>query len=156
MTLKIKNCSKGMLSPKDEIKSKLDIVEVIGQYMKLEKVGANYRGLCPFHNDHHPSLYVSPSRQIWKCFVCGAGGDIFTFVMKIENIDFLAALKLLAAKAGVKLQPENPQLQSRRETLFRINEEAANFFQEQLNNNQSVRDYLQKRGLEEKTIKEFN
>ena len=144
-----------MLSPKEEIKNKLDIVDVLSQYMKLDKVGANYRGLCPFHNDHHPSLYVSPSRQIWKCFVCGAGGDIFTFVMKIENIDFPAALKLLAAKAGVKLRPVNPQLHSRKETLFQINESATIFFQEQLKKNKLVKDYLVKRGLEDKTINDF-
>ncbi len=145
-----------MLSPKDEIKNKLNIVEVIGQYVKLQKVGSNYRGLCPFHNDKNPSFYVSPSRQIWHCFGCGAGGDIFTFIMKIENVDFPTALKILAEKAGVKLKPENPQRRSQKQKLFQINQIAARFFKKNLWDNKEALAYLQKRGLKESVIRNFN
>jgi len=145
-----------MLSQKDEIKNKLDIKEVIGQYVKLQKAGSSYKGLCPFHNDKTPSFFVSPSRQIWHCFGCGAGGDIFTFIMKIENVDFPTALRILAEKAGVKLRFENPQRRSEKEKLIQINESASQFFEENLWQNQEVLGYLQKRGLEEETIKLFH
>jgi len=145
-----------MLSQKDEIKNKLDIKEVIGQYVKLQKAGSSYKGLCPFHNDKTPSFFVSPSRQIWHCFGCGAGGDIFTFIMKIENVDFPTALRILAEKAGVKLRFENPQRRSEKEKLIQINESASQFFEENLWQNQEVLEYLQKRGLEEETIKLFH
>lgn len=142
-------------SPIDEIKDRLDIVEVISQYIKLQKAGSNYKALCPFHKEKTPSFMVSPSRQIWHCFGCGAGGDIFGFVMKIENVDFGTALKILAQKAGVKLTPLNPQIQSEKQRLISILEEAVKFYQKNLWQNTAVLDYLKKRGLKEETIKEF-
>jgi len=145
-----------MLSPKDEIKNKLDIVKVIGQYVKLQKVGSSYRGLCPFHNDKNPSFYVSPSLQMWHCFGCGAGGDIFTFIMKIENVDFPTALRMLAEKAGVKLKPGNPRLYSQKQKLIQINQAAVQFFERNLWQNKEVLNYLRKRGLNEETIREFH
>jgi len=145
------------MSPQlEEIKSKLDIVEVIGQYVKLQKAGANYKALCPFHKEKTPSFIVSPSRQIFHCFGCGAGGDIFTFIMKIENLEFKEAVRLLADKAGVKLTYESPEINSQKQKIIEINEKAKEFFEKQLENNREVQGYLQKRGLKSETIKEFH
>lgn len=145
-----------MLSSSEEIKNKLDIKDVIGQYVKLQKAGANYRALCPFHKEKTPSFFVSPSRQIWHCFGCGAGSDVFGFIMKIENIEFKEALKILAQKAGVKLAYENPQVRSQKQRLIDINKEAAEFFEESLWKNKDVIDYLIERGFRQETIKEFH
>ena len=109
-----------MLSQLEEIKSKLDIVEVIGQYVKLQKAGANYKALCPFHKEKIPSFIVSPSRQIFHCFGCNAGGDIVSFLMKIENLEFKEALKILADKAGVKLVYESPEVNSQKQKIIDI------------------------------------
>jgi len=145
-----------MQSSSEEIKNKLDVVEVIGQYVKLQKAGANYRGLCPFHKEKTPSFFVSPSRQIWHCFGCGLGGDIFSFVMKIENIEFKEALKILAQKAGVELAYENPQVRSQKQRTVDVNKAATEFFEENLWKENDVASYLLKRGLKEETIKEFH
>ncbi|NMB92193.1 MAG: DNA primase [Parcubacteria group bacterium] len=139
----------------DEIKNKLDIVEVISQYVKLQKAGANYKALCPFHKEKTPSFIVSPTRQIFHCFGCGAGGDIFTFIMKIENLEFKDAVKLLADKAGVKLVYESPEINSQKQKLIEINQQAKEFFKQQLESNKEAKEYLQKRGLKKETIDEF-
>ena len=144
-----------MLSPLEEIKNKLDIVEVIGQYVKLEKAGSNYKALCPFHKEKTPSFFVSPSRQIWHCFGCGAGGDIFTFIMKIENVDFPEAVRILAEKAGVKLTYESPEIRSQKQRLIEIHQKATSFFHQNLLRNSEALDYLHKRGLTKDVIEEF-
>ncbi|MGC8881028.1 MAG: DNA primase [Minisyncoccia bacterium] len=144
-----------MLSPLDEIKNRLDIVEVIGQYVKLTKAGANYKALCPFHKEKTPSFYVSPSKQIWHCFGCGAGGDAVGFVMKIENLEFKEALKILAEKAGVKLTFESPEIVSKKQKLIEIHKKTTEYFHCNLLNNQEALNYLKNRGLSLETIKEF-
>lgn len=151
-----------MNSEIEQIKSRLNIVDVVGEYIKLEKAGINYRALCPFHNEKTPSFFVSPSRQMWHCFGgCNEGGDIFKFVMKIEGIEFIDALKLLAKKAGVQLKTSSKkyeEIKTQREKLLDICKKATIFFSTQLNKSKTgleAKDYLMKRGLKEETIKEW-
>jgi len=143
------------MSPIDEIKNRLDVVEVVEGYIKLKKAGKDYKANCPFHKEKNPSFFVSPSKQIWHCFSCNIGGDIFSFVQKIEGIDFPEALRILAKKAGVVLKKEDPQIRSQRNILYEICEETADFFQKGLVKNKAVQDYLKGRGLKSETIKEF-
>ena len=144
-----------MDSPVDEIKNRLDIVDVIGGYIKLKKAGKDYKALCPFHNEKTPSFSVSSSKQIWHCFGCAAGGDMFSFVMQIEGVEFVDALRTLARKAGVILKKQDPKLHSQRSKLYEISQEAAEFFEENLKKNKPILDYLKKRGLSLESIKEF-
>lgn len=145
-----------MFSPIEEIKSRIDIVELIQGYTRLQKSGMNYRAVCPFHSEKTPSFFVSPARQIWHCFGgCGEGGDIFKFVMKIEGLDFPEALRLLAQRAGVILKREDPTISSAKNKLYDICEEAAKIFAKNLSLTPAVQNYLKKRGVAEKTIQEF-
>lgn len=137
----------------DEVRDRLDIIDVVGGYIKLGKSGANYKGLCPFHKEKTPSFMVSPERQIWHCFGCGEGGDIFKFVMKYENLDFPEALRLLAKQAGVEVKKEDPQIRNEMLKLYEICEQAAEYFEMQLKENSSAQEYLKKRGLQFATIK---
>ena len=110
---------------------------------------------CPFHNEKTPSFFVSADRGTYYCFGCGASGDIFTFVEEFEGLDFKGALKLLGDRAGVSLPRFNPKEESEKEKLYRIMEEAASYFEENLTRNAEALEYLKKRGLQEKTIKDF-
>lgn len=140
----------------EQIKSRLDIVEVISEYVPLRRAGINYAAKCPFHNEKAPSFYVSPTRQTFKCFGCGEGGDIFTFIQKYEGLEFKEALELLAKKAGVELLQYRPEEASQRQKLLSICEQAADFFQQQLSSaGQTARQYLQKREINEAVIKSF-
>lgn len=144
-----------MLTPIEEIKSKLDIIEVISGYIKISKAGANFKAVCPFHSEKSPSLMISPARQIWHCFGCGEGGDIFKFVMKIEGVEFGDALRNLAQRAGVILKKEDPQIRTERGKLLEICRAATEHFQKNLTSNKEVQEYLKKRGLKDETIQEF-
>src|SRR3989338_524783 len=118
-------------SPIDEIKSRLSILEVIQDFVQLKKAGTNYKGICPFHAEKSASFMVSPSKQIWHCFGCGLGGDIFEFIKLSENVEFGEALKILADRAGVELKkptPEQIQGDRKKDVLYEINESAAKYF----------------------------
>ncbi|MFH1392962.1 MAG: DNA primase [Patescibacteria group bacterium] len=138
-----------------EIKEKLNIVDVISGYIRLQKAGINHKGLCPFHNEKTPSFMVSPSRQNWHCFGCAEGGDIFTFIQKIEGVEFLEALKILAEKAGVALKYSDPKLRTEKDRIYEICEKATQFFSASLNNTGDISDYLRKRGVREETVNEW-
>ena len=112
----------------EEVKSKVDIVSIIGEHVQLTKAGSNFRGLCPFHSEKSPSFMVSEELQIYKCFGCGEGGDVFTFLEKYEGMEFPEALKYLADIAGVKLVSGSYDNSSEKETLFEINNLAAKFY----------------------------
>ena len=143
--------------PSEEIKSRLDISDVLSEYIKLQKNGANYRALCPFHSEKTPSFFVSPARQIWHCFGCGLGGDIFSFVMKMEGVEFVDALRLLAKKAGIELKSQDPKLSSERSLILEICAEATRFFQNNLadKSGEEALEYLKKRGFSKEAVKEF-
>ena len=142
----------------EEIKSRLNIVDVLGEYIRLDKAGANWRAVCPFHNEKTPSFMVSEEKQIWHCFGCQKGGDIFGFVMEMEGLEFREALKMLAEKAGVKLQSYNPQKAEEKNRILEILEWATKFFEVQLwkgEGQKKVIGYLKERGLNDEIIKEF-
>jgi len=143
----------------EEIKSKLNIVDFISEYVAIKKTGRNFKGLCPFHNEKTPSFIVSPERQIFHCFGCQAGGDVFGFLMKIENIDFVEALRILAKRTGVTLKSYAPTgEESKKELLYEINHLSAEFYHYLLVSHpiaQKARTYLKERGIKEKTIEIF-
>jgi len=144
----------------DEVKQRIDIVDVVSQYAKLTKAGRTFRALCPFHSEKNPSFFVYPEQQSWHCFgACNTGGDVFSFVMKKQGIDFSEALKLLAQRAGVTIPSkfERGGESKEKQRLFQINEAAAQYFSSQLNSaaGKKAKSYVLKRGLSDKTIAEF-
>ena len=147
------------MSVVDEVKQRLDIVDVVGQYVQLQKAGRNYKALCPFHAERTPSFFVSPERQSWHCFgACGTGGDILSFVMKRENLEFGEALRLLAERAGVTLAERRPEEEAERNRLREANEAAASFYHRALLSSeagQTAKHYLEERGQDLKTIQDF-
>ena len=150
------------MSQLDEIKSRIDIVDLVGETVKLRRAGKNYSGLCPFHNEKTPSFIVSPDRQTWHCFgQCGEGGDIFKFVMKKEGWDFKEALRYLAERAGVKLEAykaEKPEEKEAHERLRNLMEEALTFYRHHLSTpaGKFALDYIHvKRHLSDATIETF-
>ena len=146
----------------EEVRMKNDIVDVVSGYVKIQKKGSSYFGLCPFHNEKSPSFSVSPSRQMYYCFGCGAGGNVFTFVMEYENYSFPEAIKHLAQKAGVSLpeaeySEEMKKREGKRSRLLEVNKEAAKYFFYQLRSDKGEGGYayLKKRQLTDETIKKF-
>ena len=145
----------------DEIRSSNDIVDVISQYVTLKRSGRNYFGLCPFHREKSPSFSVSPDKQIFHCFGCGAGGNVIHFISKIEGLDFKDTLEMLAERAGIVLPTDTSNDENKRQELkskvYEINEIAANFFHENLYKptSKEVQNYVKKRKLDNKTLKAF-
>ncbi len=141
----------------EEIKNKIDIVEYVGKYVQLKQSGRNFKGLCPFHSEKTPSFMVSPEKQIWHCFGCNEGGDVISFVEKIECLSFSEAVKELAGQAGVTLSQNFSQRKEPTDKFFNINEQACTIYEQKLQTTEGKKalDYLKKRGLTDKTIKEF-
>jgi len=141
----------------EEIKSKLDIVEVIREYVQVKAVGANFQALCPFHNEKSPSFIISPDKQIWHCFGCSRGGDVLSFVMEKEGLNFAETLRFLAPKAGVVLQYENKEHQAKRNRILDILALAGKYYAHILGQavGKKSKDYLLARGLSEDAIQEW-
>ena len=136
----------------------MDIVDVIRDYIPLKPAGVNFRARCPFHREKTPSFMVSPERQIFHCFGCGKGGDMFSFVMEMEGVDFVEALRILAPKAGVTLRRQDPKAASQRNRLLDINDLCRKYYHQLLLNSEqakNARQYLSERGLTEETIEEW-
>lgn len=142
----------------NEIRDRADIVDLIGEYVDLKRSGSNYMGLCPFHSEKTPSFSVSPSKSIFKCFGCGVGGDVITFVMKRENLSFPEAVEFLADKYNVRLEvykDENKEAREKRNRLYEINREAGLHFLKNYEASQKTQLYLKNRMLSDKTIRSY-
>lgn len=143
-----------------QIRDKIDIVSLLSESLTLKKAGRNLKAVCPFHNEKSPSFMVSPERQIWHCFGCGKGGDIYTYLMEYEKIDFAEALRILAKRAGVELVQSKEQIgiSSRKERLYGLNKLAAEYYHYILTKHAAGKkayEYLQTRGVSEKVIETF-
>ncbi len=149
------------MSAIDEVKQRTDIVEIIGQYTTLKKAGRNFTALCPFHSEKNPSFFVYPEQQSWHCFgACNTGGDVFSFIMKKEGLDFGEALRILAQRAGITLPSRTGQEgeKEEKEELYRINEAAVLYFNNLLLNSpyaEKARSYVESRGFTPQTIADF-
>ena len=143
----------------DEVKQKIDIIDIIGQHITLKKSGRNFRGLCPFHGEKNPSFYVYPEQQSWHCFGCNTGGDVFSFIMKKQGIDFGEALRELAQRAGVAIPTkfERGAESEEKQKLYEINQAAALDFQSMLESpaGEKARKYTEKRSFTAETVKNF-
>ena len=146
----------------EEVRIRNDVVDVISGYVRLQKKGSNYFGLCPFHNEKSPSFSVSPGKQMYYCFGCGAGGNVITFIMEYENYTFAEALKFLADRAGIALPEIEYSAEARKQDdlkarILEVNKEAAKFYFYGLKSEQGAigHQYLTGRGLSEETIKKF-
>ena len=145
----------------DEIRDRNDIVEVVSQYVPMKKAGRNFKANCPFHQEKTPSFMVSPDKQIYHCFGCGAGGNVFSFLMNHVRVDFPEAVKMLADRVGVKVPASNKDdgvRDSLSQVIRRINQLAESFYRERLDaikGADSPQDYLKRRGITEETIKTF-
>ena len=145
----------------EEVRSNNDIVDIISQYVVLKRSGRNYFGLCPFHKEKSPSFSVSPDKQIFHCFGCGAGGNVFHFISKIENVNFIESMQILADRVGMQLPTldsnEDSKKQELKAKVYKINEIAAEFYHENLYKPTSkiAQDYVKKRKMDNKTLKAF-
>jgi DNA primase len=149
----------------NQVQQANDIVDVVSEHISLTKKGREMVGLCPFHDDHRPSMYVNPVKQIFKCFACGAGGDVFKFVQMRENLTFPQAIQRLAERVGIKVQPIKAQKDKGRQSedvdpnkLAKVNAWAAKHFQQNLHDKQkgkSTRDYLAERKIDSESTKKW-
>ena len=145
----------------EEVRQTNDIVDIISQYVHLKRSGRNFFGLCPFHNEKSPSFSVSPDKQIFHCFGCGVGGNVFTFLTKIEGISFVEAVQTLAERSNIQLPTLTNNVDSAREELkakvFKVNEFTAQYYHENLYNPESkiAQEYIKKRRLSNETLKSF-
>ncbi len=146
---------KRMSDPIQQIKDRLSIVDVVGQYVKLTKAGKNYKGLSPFQNEKTPSFYVQPDKGLYYDFSSGQGGDMFTFLQQMEGLDFQGALRSLADRAGVELKRESKQSRDARERLYEVLDTACRFYETKLAESGTALAYLRERGLEKPTIRQF-
>lgn len=141
------------MSDVETIKDRLNIVDVLSGYIKVEKAGINWKAKCPFHNEKTPSFFISGTRQSFYCFGCGEKGDIFSFVQKFEGVDFKGALQILADKAGVELKKGGEYKQEEdKDVLLQIMEESTKIYETELNRNEMPLAYLKTRGVKEATI----
>jgi DNA primase len=148
----------------DRVKQQADIVRVVGEYVQLKKAGQNFRGLCPFHSEKTPSFNVHPTRQIYHCFGCGKGGDVFSFVMEMEKCEFPDAIRIIAEKSGITIprpkerSPEERKENQQRATLTEMHREAQTFFVDQLQGTlegKAARAYLEDRSIDKATMDRF-
>ena len=139
----------------DTIKERLDIADVISSYVKLEKSGSNFKAKCPFHSEKTPSFFVSPTRQSFYCFGCGAKGDMFSFIEEIEGVDFRGALKLLADKAGVEIEYQSQETKTRNDKIFEAIHSAVEFYEERMKEHPEAARYLASRGVGDESIKKW-
>ena len=145
----------------DRVKQQADIVRVVGEYVQLKKAGQNFRGLCPFHSEKTPSFNVHPTRQIYHCFGCGKGGDVFSFVMEMEKCEFPDAIRIVAEKCGIAIprpkerSPEERRENQQRTVLVEMHREAQTFFVKQIQGTlegKAARAYLEDRGIDKATM----
>ena len=145
----------------DEIRSRNDIIDVVSQYVTLKRSGRNYFGLCPFHNEKSPSFSVSPDKQIFHCFGCGVGGNVFHFIQKIENVSFVESVQMLADRAGIKLPTltnyEDEKVAKLKAKVYDVNKFTAEFYHKNLYRPESKQgqEYIKKRKLDNNTLKSF-
>src|SRR6266852_3828016 len=148
----------------ERVKQQADIVRVVGEYVQLKKAGQNFRGLCPFHSEKTPSFNVHPTRQIYHCFGCGKGGDVFSFVMEMEKCEFPDAVRLVAEKSGIAVprakerSPQERKQNQQRSAFVEMHREAQTFFVQQLEGTaegKAARAYLEDRGLDKSAIDRF-
>jgi len=145
----------------EEIRNRCDIVDIISEYVHLKPAGKGFKGLCPFHEEKTPSFMVSPEKQLFHCFGCGEGGNVFNFLMKYEKFSFFEAVKMLAKKSGVPLPADEEKgnfLNKEKERLYKINNLAANYYRECLfrtNQGKKVINYFKKRGINDTSVEKY-
>ena len=145
----------------DALRNQADIVNVISHYIPVQRSGKGYKAVCPFHNDHDPSMSISPERQIYKCFVCGNGGNVFTFVQNFEKVSFVEAVEKVAELTGFHLSSKpaisKVEVDPHKKALYNVLNETINYTMYQLDTSVALhaKEYLEKRGIDAETRKEF-